>query len=56
MSAALKPSSGDITDDQANSVLDAAQKPTAGTGIHVSAGGYLGQQLSSPSTRDSVWT
>jgi putative drug exporter of the RND superfamily len=53
VSAALKPSSGDITDDQANSVLDAATKPTAGTGIHVSAGGYLGQQLSSPSTRAS---
>ncbi len=53
VSAALKPSSGDITDDQANSVLDAAKKPTAGTGIHVSAGGYLGQQLSSPSTRAS---
>ncbi len=53
VSAALKPSSGDITDDQANSVLDAAKQPTAGTGIHVSAGGYLGQQLSSPSTRAS---
>ncbi len=53
VSAALKPSSGDITDDQANSVLDAAMKPAAGTGIHVSAGGYLGQQLSSPSTRAS---
>jgi RND superfamily putative drug exporter len=53
VSAALKPSSGDITDDQANSVLDAAKKPAAGTGIAVSAGGYLGQQLSSPSTRAS---
>jgi putative drug exporter of the RND superfamily len=53
VSAALKPSSGDITDDQANNVLDAAKKPTAGTDIHVSAGGYLGQQLSSPSTRAS---
>jgi RND superfamily putative drug exporter len=53
VSAALKPSSGDITDDQANSVLDAAKKPAAGTGVAVSAGGYLGQQLSSPSTRAS---
>jgi RND superfamily putative drug exporter len=53
VSVALIPSSGDLTDDQANSVLDTAKKPTAGTGIHVSAGGYLGQQLSSPSTRAS---
>jgi RND superfamily putative drug exporter len=53
VSAALKPSSGDITDEQANSVLDAAKKPAAGTGVAVSAGGYLGQQLSSPSTRAS---
>jgi RND superfamily putative drug exporter len=53
VSAALIPSSGDLTDDEANSVLDTAKKPAEGTGIHVSAGGYLGQQISSPSTRAS---
>ena len=46
---ALKVSSGDLDDDEANSVLDAAQ-PARDAGIKVSAGGYLGQQLSSPST------
>jgi putative drug exporter of the RND superfamily len=45
----LKVSSGDLDDDEANSVLDAAQ-PARDAGIKVSAGGYLGQQLSSPST------
>jgi putative drug exporter of the RND superfamily len=53
LAVALKPSSGDITDDEANSVLDAATKPAEGSGIHISAGGYLGQQISSPSTRAS---
>jgi RND superfamily putative drug exporter len=48
----LKVSSGDLDDDEANSVLDAAQ-PARDAGIAVSAGGYLGQQLSSPSTRSS---
>jgi putative drug exporter of the RND superfamily len=49
ISVALKVSSGDLDDDEANSVLDAAQ-PARAAGIKVSAGGYLGQQLSSPST------
>ena len=46
---ALNVSSGDLDDDEANSVLDAAE-PARKAGIEVSAGGYLGQQLSSPST------
>jgi RND superfamily putative drug exporter len=46
---ALNVSSGDLDDDEANSVLDAAD-PAEMAGIEVSAGGYLGQQLSSPST------
>src|SRR5690242_7091071 len=46
---ALNVSSGALDDDEANSVLDAAE-PARTAGIHVSAGGYLGQQLSSPST------
>jgi RND superfamily putative drug exporter len=49
IAVALKVSSGDLDDDEANSVLDAAQ-PASDAGIEVSAGGYLGQQLSSPST------
>jgi putative drug exporter of the RND superfamily len=49
IAVALKISSGDLDDDEANSVLDAAQ-PASDAGIEVSAGGYLGQQLSSPST------
>jgi RND superfamily putative drug exporter len=52
LAVALKVSSGDLNDDEANSVLDAAQ-PARDAGIAVSAGGYLGQQLSSPSTRTS---
>ena len=53
IAVALKVSSGDLDDDEANSVLDAAQ-PASDAGIKVSAGGYLGQQLSSPSTGLSV--
>src|SRR3954447_12639319 len=49
LAVALKVSSGDLDDDEANSVFDAAQ-PALDAGIKVSAGGYLGQQLSSPST------
>src|SRR4051794_6292666 len=53
IAVALKVSSGDLDDDEGNSVLDAAQ-PARAAGIKVSAGGYLGQQLSSPSTGLSV--
>jgi putative drug exporter of the RND superfamily len=53
IAVALKVSSGDLDDDEANSVLDAAD-PAVKAGIDVSAGGYLGQQLSSPSTGLSV--
>jgi RND superfamily putative drug exporter len=49
IAVALKVSSGDLDDEEANSVFDAAQ-PARDAGIAVSAGGYLGQQLSSPST------
>jgi RND superfamily putative drug exporter len=52
IAAALNISSGDLDDEKANSVFDAAQ-PARDAGIKVSAGGYLGQQLSSPSTRTS---
>jgi RND superfamily putative drug exporter len=49
IAVALKVSSGDLDDDEGNSVLNAAE-PARKAGIKVSAGGYLGQQLSSPST------
>ena len=42
--------SADITDEEADSVFDAAD-PARDAGLEVSAGGYLGDQLSSPSTR-----
>ncbi len=42
--------SGDLDDDAANSVFDET-KPASDAGLEVSAGGYLGGQLSSPSTR-----
>ena len=41
---------GDINDDEANEIFDAAD-PAADAGLEVSAGGYLGSQLSEPSTR-----
>jgi putative drug exporter of the RND superfamily len=52
IAVALNVSSGDLDDEEADSVLDAAE-PARKAGIEVSAGGYLGQQLSSPSTRTS---
>ncbi len=52
IAVALTVSSGDLDDDEANSVFDSAD-PARKAGIEVSAGGYLGQQLSSPSTRTS---
>jgi putative drug exporter of the RND superfamily len=42
--------SGDLQDEQAESVFDAAD-PARDAGLEVSAGGYLGSQLSEPSTR-----
>jgi RND superfamily putative drug exporter len=42
--------SGDLDDDAAESVFDATA-PASDAGLEVSAGGYLGSQLSSPSTR-----
>lgn len=53
ISVALDVSSGDLDDSQANSVLDAAEPARSTAGLEVSAGSYLGQELSSPSTRMS---
>ena len=52
IAVALTISSGALDDSEANSVLDSAE-PAREAGLEVSAGGYLGQELSSPSTRAS---
>jgi putative drug exporter of the RND superfamily len=49
ISVALDVGQGDITDDEANAVLDAAD-PAKKAGLEVAAGGYVGQQLSKPET------
>src|SRR3954454_13949221 len=46
----LTEGSGDLTDDEADDIFAAAD-PARDAGLEVSAGGYLGSQLSSPSTR-----
>ena len=43
---------GELTEDQAEAVLDAAA-PAEAAGIEASVGGYVGQQLSKPSTEVS---
>ena len=50
ISLVLKQSSDDLNVDEANSILDSAD-PAKKAGIEVSAGGYLGTELSQPSTR-----
>ena len=50
ISTYLKVGPGDLTDDEANSIFDATA-PASDAGLDVSAGGYLGNQLSEPSTR-----
>src|SRR5262249_27781692 len=52
ISVALKESSGALDDEEADRVFAKAD-PAREAGIKVSAGSYLGQQLSSPSTRAS---
>ena len=49
ISVALDVGQGSITDDEAQAVLDAAD-PAKKAGLQVSAGGYVGQQLSKPDT------
>jgi RND superfamily putative drug exporter len=43
---------GDLDEDEANTIIDAAQ-PAVDAGLKVSAGGYLGQQVSKPATESS---
>jgi RND superfamily putative drug exporter len=51
-SLTLSISPGDLTEDEANTIIDAAQ-PAVTAGLDVSAGGYLGQQVSKPATESS---
>ncbi|MGH2981701.1 MAG: MMPL family transporter [Solirubrobacterales bacterium] len=50
--AVLDVGPADLTEEQAQAVLDAAD-PAKAAGIEVSVGGYVGQQLSKPSTEIS---
>ena len=43
---------GELSEDEANTIIDAAQ-PARDAGLEVSAGGYLGQAVSKPSTESS---
>jgi putative drug exporter of the RND superfamily len=52
VSVTLKDDAGQLDDETAQKVFDAAEPP-AGSGLEMSAGGYLGQQLSVPSTHQS---
>jgi putative drug exporter of the RND superfamily len=52
VSVALDVGQGDITEDEAQAVLDAAN-PAKKAGLQVAVGGYVGQQLSKPDTGSS---
>jgi putative drug exporter of the RND superfamily len=42
----------DLTEDQANHIID-AEEPASGAGLDVATGGYLGQAVSKPATESS---
>jgi RND superfamily putative drug exporter len=52
ISVALRDGPGDLTEDDANGVIDAAS-PATDAGLEVEAGGYLGKAVSKPSTHSS---
>ena len=52
VSLTLRDGPGDLDEETANEVIDAAD-PARDAGLEVSAGGYLGQEVSTPSTRAS---
>jgi RND superfamily putative drug exporter len=52
ISLSLNVSSGDLTDDQANTIID-AEEPAVKAGFQVATGGYLGQQVSSAAVEQS---
>ena len=51
-SLTLSISQGDLDEDEANTIIDAAQ-PAVDAGMKVSAGGYLGKEVSKPATESS---
>jgi putative drug exporter of the RND superfamily len=52
VSLTLTEGPGDLEEDEANAIIDAAQ-PAVDAGFEVSAGGYLGQKVSKPATESS---
>jgi putative drug exporter of the RND superfamily len=50
ISLTVKKSASELTADDANAILDIAQKPGEQAGMKVSIGAYVGQELSKPST------
>jgi RND superfamily putative drug exporter len=44
---------GDLSEAEAEGILDAAAEPAQGTGVQVEAGGQLGSKLSKPETKTS---
>jgi putative drug exporter of the RND superfamily len=52
ISLTLTDGQGDLEEDEANEIIDAAQ-PAVDAGLDVSAGGYLGQEVSKPATESS---
>ena len=52
ISLTLTDGQGDLEEDEANEIIDAAQ-PASDAGLEVSAGGYLGQEVSKPATESS---
>ena len=53
ISLTLTEGPGDLDEDEGNEIIDAAQ-PAVDAGLDVSAGGYLGQEVSKPSTGSST--
>ena len=53
ISVVLDLSQGDLDEDQANRIVD-AEAPATRAGLTVATGGYLGQEVSKPSTTDST--
>ena len=49
----LNISSADLDEDEAQAVLDAAEKPAEPLGMEVAAGGSIGSELSTPATESS---
>ena len=52
ISVTIDLSSSDLTEDQANEIID-AEAPARDAGFEVATGGYLGQAVSKPSTESS---